>query len=250
MVRKLLISVVVTGLLIASDTVARPIDADLHIRSVDIDHGFDGMDMLMYGAQSDIGRIIVVLRGPERNYIVRKKERIGGVWVNRKSVEFYKVPAFYTMAATHPFREIRNDILLSQLNIGIDHVGIEVVPWQQSIKSQETVDEFFQAFVANKEKSGLYVDEISEVSFMGETLFRTWLEFPKNIAKGWYTAEVYLFSNGQLTSVQSIPILVSKVGFEAFVYDAAKHAKAWYGLICILMALSAGWFGSKLFKRV
>lgn len=228
---------------------ARPIDADLDVRSVDIDHSFSGMDLLLYGARNETGRIVVVLRGPEKRYLVRRKERIGGIWVNRKSVEFDHVPGFYAAASVAPTSTINNPRLLDALGVGSGNIPFEVSGNQKGLKSDTTVNEFRDALADQLEKSGLYRNELSPVSFMGETLFRTWLEFPKNILRGWYTAEVFLFTDGQLTSVQTIPISVSKIGFEAFTFDFAHKRPLIYGLLCVLMALAAGWGGNRMFRR-
>jgi uncharacterized protein (TIGR02186 family) len=228
---------------------AKPIDADLDVRSVDIDHNFNGMDLLLYGARNDIGRIVIVLRGPEKRYLVRRKEKIAGIWVNRKSVAFDNVPGFYAAASTSAVADIRNDQLLAALNIGADHVPMAVRKDQKHLKSDITAQEFRTALVEHLHSTGLYRTDFSEVSFMGETLFRTWLEFPRNILGGRYTAEVFLFADGKLTAVQTIPIEVSKVGFEALVYGFA-HRYPWvYGLLAVMMALGAGWAGNKVFRR-
>ena len=227
-----------------ASTYAKPIVADLAVHSIDIEHDFSGLDVLMFGARSDVGRIIVVLRGPEKKFMIRKKERIAGVWVNSKSAELEGVNSFYSMAATNPFSDIRNDQLLSSLGIGVENISMNT-----SYKEKD-INEFKQALIKNKEKSGLYVKKVGKVTFWGETLFRTILKFPKNIERGWYTAEVYLFSDGALTAVQSTPVLVRKTGFEALVYDFAYSHKLAYGCVCVALAVFAGWSANVLLRRI
>ncbi len=233
--------------LLSTSASARPVDADLDVRSVDIGHDFNGQDILLYGARGDIGRIVVVLRGPDHHYLVRKKERVGGIWMNRKNVEFAEVPSFYAAAATGTAESIRNDHLLSTLDIGLEHIATPEA--EGGHHGEGTLLEFRGALMNHLAREKLYRPDMGEVSFMGETLFRTWLGFPKNILGGTYTAEVFLFNDGQLTSVQTIPIRVSKTGFEAFVAELAHRQRILYGFLCVLMALSAGWAGSRVFKR-
>lgn len=228
---------------------AKPIDADLDVRSVDIDHAFDGMNLLMYGARNDVGRIIIVLRGPNHNYIVRKKERIGGIWVNRDHITFKDISSFYASASTHDLEAIRNDDLLAALNIGPEHLEYDMAQQSKRPVSRKVRKQFKEALVRHKIHNHMYNDDVSTISFMGEILFRSWLEFPRNIVRGWYTAEVYLFNNGQLSAVQSTPIHVGKIGFAAFIFDLA-HKHAWlYGILCVLVALLAGWGANKFFSR-
>lgn len=223
---------------------SKPIVADLALHSVDIDHNFRGMDILLFGVKNDAGRLVVVLRGPTRDYVVRKKERIAGIWVNRKSMEFKNVNSLYFVSATGELAYIKNNHLLSSLNIGLSN--IEIIP---ELGDPET-DKFKEALVRYKQSNNLYVKNPEEVSFWEETLFRTKLKFPKNIEGGVYTAEVYLFNDGLLTSMQSTPIKVSKIGFEAFMSELAHRFSLFYGVLCVAMALAAGWAASAIFSRI
>lgn len=221
----------------------RPIVADLAVRSIDIDHEFTGIDILLFGARNDIGDLVIVVRGPEMPHVVRRKERKLGMWLNQESVTFHNVAQFYSIASTKPLHALQNDYLLSQLQIGVDALS------PVSISAAEDITQFKHALTRIKQESNLYSSELQRVTFWGETLFRTVLKFPKNIPRGDYTAEVYLFSGGQLQAVQSTPLRVSKIGFEAFIFDLA-HQYSWlYGLMAIAMAVFAGLGASFMFRR-
>ena len=85
---------------------------------------------------------------------------------------------------------------------------------------------------------------------MGESLFKAEITFPDNMPRGIYTAEAYLFNDGQLIGMRSMPINVYKTGFDAFVYDSAQHYSLYYGLIATLLAAGIGWTTSWLFQRI
>lgn len=225
---------------------AKPIIADLAIRSIIIDHDFSGIEILLFGARLDVGEIVAVVRGPEQSYVVRKKARVVGVWTNTESVTFKNVPAFYTLAASQPLSRIKNERLLKELKIGIEDIQFN----NPGNKESENTDEFRKAFIRKKQASGLYTQDIQEVSFWGETLFRVPIIFPNTIPRGTYTVEVYLFQDGQLAAMQSTPLIVSSTGIEAFLYDAA-HRYTWlYGFACVVMAWTAGWIASVTFRKV
>jgi uncharacterized protein (TIGR02186 family) len=250
MIRTLcLIILALCPLLSITKAQATPIIADLAIRSVDIDHNFDGLNVLMYGAQNDAGRIVVALRGPKKTYVVRRKERIAGIWVNKKSISFEDTNSFYALASTHQLADIRNDNLLNNLEIGINNIHLTAITRKGEPVDEATEKIFKDALIKAKLSNKLYSGTVEPVSFWGETLFRTTLEFPKNISRGWYTAEIYLFSDGILRAVQSTPIEVSKIGMSAFIFDAAHNNSLLYGIMCVLMALIAGWSANALFKR-
>jgi uncharacterized protein (TIGR02186 family) len=112
------------------------------------------------------------------------------------------------------------------------------------------VDEFTNAFLDYKQSVKLYDPVIKEVSFIGDTLFRTIIHFPDNIPRGDYTAEVYLFSGGQLSGMQSTPLVVSKKGFDALMYDFAHRHAVLYGILAVALALFSGWLAGRIFRKV
>ncbi len=225
---------------------AKPIIADLAVRSITIDHNFSGIEILLFGARLDVGEIVAVIRGPEQSYVVRKKARVAGVWTNTESIVFDHVPSFYAIASSRLLSRIKNDHLLKELGIGIKEIQLV----SDDREEGKNLPEFRDAFIRKKLESGLYGRDIQEVMFWGETLFRVPVTFPKTIPRGIYSVEVYLFQDGQLTAMQVTPLSVSSAGIEAFLYDAAHHHALLYGISCVAMALAAGWIASIAFRKV
>lgn len=224
---------------------ATPLVADLSNYRIDIDSGFNGTRIFLFGARNDNGDILVVVRGPQKDYIVRKKEKIAGIWVNRDRMKFYDVPDFYAIAANRPLADIAQKTLLDQLGIGQEH--LLVTPPDRW--SRQHFDQFSDAFLRYQQTRKLYVDETSPINFMGETLFKTLVEFPDNIPAGNYTAEIYLISAGEVVGMQSTPIQVVKSGMDAFLYMYAHDHPALYGITAVIMALAVGWFAGRLFEK-
>lgn len=104
---------------------------------VAITANFDGSEILIYGAvkrdspaPEDKGRmeVIVTVEGPATPLVIRRKEKIAGIWLNRDAVTIDKAPSFYAVATTGPLEEIlsgtedlRHSITLPQV---IRAVGI------------------------------------------------------------------------------------------------------------------------------
>src|ERR1700743_721080 len=84
---------------------AAPVVADISNYRIDIDAGFNGTRMFLFGARNDNGDIVIGVRGPQKDYIVRKKEQIAGRWINRDRMKFFGVPDFYAIAASRPLTE-------------------------------------------------------------------------------------------------------------------------------------------------
>jgi uncharacterized protein (TIGR02186 family) len=243
--RKLFIFLI--AMLISAPTMAAtPVLADLSNYRIDIDSGFNGTRIFLFGARNDNGDLVVLVRGPRKNYVVRKKEQIAGLWINRERMKFYNVPDFYAIAGSKAIGDIAQSNIFNQLGIGQDNL---LAP-PADPKTRASYEQFADAFLRHQRERKLYMQEPEPVNFMGETLFKTVVEFPDNIPPGHYTAEIYLISDGEVMGMQSTPITVVKSGLDAFLYRYAHEYPALYGITAIVLALSVGWGAGRIFERV
>jgi uncharacterized protein (TIGR02186 family) len=223
-----------------------PIVADLSNYRINMDSSFNGTRIFLFGARNDSGDVVVVVRGPNKNFIIRKKEEMGGIWINRDRMKFFNVPDFYAIATSKPLAEIEQTELFNRLGIGHDSLLLNA----GNAKTRDNMKQFADAFERYQQERRLYMSEPEQVNFMGETLFKTIIEFPDDTPPGNYTAEIYLINNGELAGMQSTPIRVVKSGIDAFLYEYAHHSPVFYGISAIVLALCAGWFGGRLFEKI
>src|SRR4051812_28754135 len=109
-------------ILLPLPALSAPLVADLSNYRIDIDSGFSGTRIFLFGARNDNGDIVVVVRGPYKDYIVRKKEEIGGIWINRERMKFFGVPDFYAIGASRKLSEVEQGSAFRQLGIGEDNL--------------------------------------------------------------------------------------------------------------------------------
>jgi uncharacterized protein (TIGR02186 family) len=234
-------------LLLAAPGFAKPLVADISSHEITIHTSFEGAELMLFGARNAAGDIVVVIRGPARDAIVRRKERVAGMWVNRTEEAFYNVPGFYAMAASRDYDEITKSVYFRPLGIGFEEAltggGLMEKPSGQR-------GLFTRALLRDLRGKRLYATLPSQVSFIGETLFKAIVPFPDNMPRGDYTAEVYLFRDGEVVGMQTTPIHVYKSGFDAFVYEQAHQHPLGYGVVAVLLAAFAGWAVSALFERI
>jgi uncharacterized protein (TIGR02186 family) len=218
--------------------------ADLSSREIAITTGFAGTELLLFGTVDGDGDIIVVVRGPKRREIVRRKQRVAGVWITGRSVAFDDVPAFYFLASTRPLDKIAPAAVLAPQRIGADN--LHIVPASRADVGRPG---FRRALLRNKAQSGLYGESQGAIEVKGGRLFRTRVVFPSNVPTGQYSADVYLMRNGVIIGNQSTPLVVRKVGLEADIFQFAHQYSALYGIIAILIALGAGWLAGVVFRK-
>lgn len=223
---------------------ATPVVADLSNYRIDIDARFIGTRLFLFGSRNGNGDVVVVIRGPNREFTVRRKERILGMWINRKYVTFEPAPDFYAMASSRPMDALEHNNLMMKLGIG-NNTLLKV----KDVASRKLdVADFEEALLSYQSKRRLYRD-VSKLQFMGDSLFKATFEFPDTISRGDYIAEIYLLQNDQLIGMQSIPIVVSKTGFDGAISSLAHDAPWLYGIIAISLALGSGWVANRAFSK-
>jgi uncharacterized protein (TIGR02186 family) len=244
MIRAVLIAWLAAG---AAHAQEAPLVADVSENLVAITTGFTGKEVLLFGATDGPGDIAIVVKGPARDITVRKKGRVGPLWVNRDEVTFRDVPSFYRIASSRPLEEFAPPNLLSRFQIGTGNIRLE--PAGETELAPEALAEYRTALVRLKTGQRLYDEGLGAVNTTSNRLFRTRILFPSNVPTGTYFVEVYLFRNGTVAAAEIVPFNISKIGFGAEVYDFAHNFAAIYGLLAIALAVGAGWAASAAFRR-
>lgn len=123
---RVFLTVILTGLLpilsmgtVVKKAVADPLVVDLSNHLVAITTGFTGTKVLLFGAVEDEGDVIVTVRGPDQDMVVRKKERKVGIWVNSESARYKNIPAYYASASNRPMDIIAPPEVLLDYRIGL-----------------------------------------------------------------------------------------------------------------------------------
>ncbi len=228
------------------DVQASEITIDLADPVVQITAGFSGTDLLLFGVAPGEGDIVVVVRGPIQNQVVRKKERVLGVWVNNDEITLEDVPAFYAMASNRPL----SDFLPGGI-ANIHQIGLENLQFHPAAKSQSTDDwdHFRHALLRNKQRQGLYTWDPLPLIFKSNRLFRTQIRFPANVSVGTFGIETYLIRKGELVDSHTTLLNVRKFGLEASVYDFAHRQSFAYGILAVVIACVAGWAANAAFRK-
>ena len=224
---------------------AQQIIADLSRHLVPITTGFAGAEVLLFGAVDGDGDVVVTVRGPDSDMVVRQKAQVNGMWVNALSVTFAKVPGYYAVASTKPLDEILPNPVAEREQIGAQR--LRLVP--ETNTPPDRADEFRRALMRNMERTGLFQPRTGPVRFLGQRLFRADSQFPANVPTGSYTVNVYLVRGGQVVSAATTPLQVGKIGLSAEIFDFAQERGITYGLIAVAFAGLAGWAASRVFQR-
>lgn len=235
----------ITSILNSGTSLASPVISGISSNEINIDTKFNGTKILLFGAKGAAGNIVIVVRGPKKNFIVTKKERLLGIWHNGDRLKFKDAYSYYSLFSTFSSDADLTNQLLFELELGENNLKFHT----SGDIEEKNRDDFEVQFVDKLEKSKLYSTGTNKVEFLDETLFKVILNFPKNITRGIYTVEIYLIDEDSLLSFQSIPIYVNQIGLSARILDFAYQESFLYGLLAVAIALVVGWLTNYLFAR-
>ncbi len=224
---------------------AQPVVVDLSSDFVAITAGFTGTEVLLFGATSGYGEVVVVIEGPKELVGVRRKEQIAGIWVNGRQVDFKDVPAFYQVLSTNSLDEWLPLAVREENQIGVEYLNLKP---HGEIGAAEA-SEYRAALIRNKQQIGHYGQVERRLQLAGGRLFRSNVFFPANVPVGKYFVRTYLVDEGKIVSTRTMPLRINKIGIEADVYRVAHQHGALYGIAAIVIAVMAGLGGNALFQR-
>ncbi len=243
------INLIFLAFILTSNTFAQnQIVADLSQENVKIATDFQGAKILLFGAYD--GKkgddIIVIVTGPKGLVTVQKKEKILGVWVNTKKVNYINTPKYLSISSNRKIDVILNKKTQKLSEIGLNNLKIRIQP---GIKV-ENEGNWRQALTRNMLKSNLWSINENSVTLNKDSLFRSYLELPSNVITGQFEVKILHYRNSKLVSQQINSINVSKSGISAEIYDIAQNYSTLYGIFAVLLAVLIGWGSNLIFRKV
>ena len=232
--------------LAAGSARAAAVVADLSTHIIAIGSGFSGDSVVLFGSTDGPGDIIAVVRGPDRDMNVWRKGKVAGIWVNAEAVTFGNVPSFYAVVASRPLEQLIEPATAALYRIGPANLKLE----PRRPVTPDRARRFADALIEEQRRLGLFAGDIGKVTFLGERLFRASLSFPANVPTGTYLVQIFLVRERDIVSGQTTPLVVSKVGVDAALFDFANREAAAYGAIAVVTAVVAGWLASLPFRGV
>jgi uncharacterized protein (TIGR02186 family) len=235
--------------ILSSNTFAQnQIVADLSQENVKISTDFQGAKILLFGAYD--GKkgddIIVIVTGPKGLVTVQKKEKILGVWVNTRKVNYINTPKYLSISSNRRIDDILNKKTQKISEIGLNNLKIRIQP---GIKVEKEGN-WRQALTRNMLKSNLWSINENSVTLNKDSLFRSYLELPSNVITGQFEVKILHYRNSKLVSQQINSINVSKSGISAEIYDIAQNYSTLYGIFAVLLAVLVGWGSNLIFRKV
>lgn len=239
------------ALLMALPVQAEEIVSGVSTSDVSITANFNGTAIMVYGAAMRMApppdwpllQVIVTVEGPATPLVIRKKERVAGIWLNRGAVQIASAPSFYAVATTGDLSDVLTPAEDAKYQISIPSTI-------KAVSGREDEEAYVEALQRIRESAGQYRLAQGSVLLLRQSLFRTDITLPANLIEGAYRVRIFLTRDGKVIDMQQNVIDVQKTGVERWLYKLAIQQPLAYGVISLLMAMVAGWGASAMFRRL
>lgn len=188
--------------------------------------------------------VVVIVRGPTGERVVRRKSRQFGIMLNADYALFRGLPSFYRVLSSSPVSTIIAPDVLAQRAFTVE---AQVASALDTTSGEP--DLFEGELIRLMEKASLFGTAERGVTFLSPTFFAARVSLPSNVPNGVFLAQIFVVQNGEIVAERSQQFYVQKTGFERFLGESARNHPLLYGLACVALALVTGWLGGVLFRR-
>jgi uncharacterized protein (TIGR02186 family) len=248
------------GLILWSALAGQPVRAETLIAAmsshqIQITSNYTGDQLTVFGlierdgrtvARADPYDIVVTVRGPRRMLLVREKERLGPIWINRTQRRFPENSVFLSVSSSRPIDEIMSAESARRERIGLENA--QRAP-DSGLDFDVVTTRFRESMIRILEDKGLYAQHDRGVTFLSTALFSAPIDVPATAPTGPYEIEIVLYSGGVPLARQTTNFEVVKSGIEQRLATGAHDHPLLYGLATAVIALLLGWLASVVFRR-
>lgn len=233
---------------------AETLIAALSTHRIAIASNFTGDQLAVFGlverdgrsvARADPHDIVVTVRGPQRMLIVREKERVGPIWINRSQRRFPDRSIYLSVATNRPIKDILSEDAARRDRIGLANAQRS----QAGFDFDFDIGRYRDALIRTLQGRQLYLLDERGVTFLSPALFSSQIKIPATAPTGPYEVEVLLYAGGSVLARQTTNFEVVKTGAEQSMAAAAHERPFLYGLATAVLALLFGWLATVIFRR-
>ncbi len=219
---------------------------------ITIDFFYHGSTVSIKGEADPGVDLIVKVTSPEGHQVMKQKGKVGGLlWMNVGHLKFENTPDFYEVFSTKKVDELLAQDEQDKYVIGYPalakHAAISPVA------NEEEKTKWFSEFVKYKEDSRVYVVSSGKLTTTtlpnGRQEYYILTDWPYQAAPGDYQVTVYAVQNGKVVEQAEAKVNVEQVGLVKTLATMAKNSAAFYGILSVGIALSAGFGVGLVFRK-
>jgi len=233
-------------LFLFSNSVVSEAYFDISENNIKIETNFIGKEVIIFGILNDNQETIMTIKGPEKNALIQKKERILGFWFNTKKITYNQIPSIFFIASSNEIEDILPTSTIIKEELSFDYL-LENKTSQRNFISDISLDTWKDNFVRIKKNKNLFKEY--DIEKIDNKLFQTRIFFPAKSIPGEYKVNVYQIKNNLILNNKEKIITLKKSGVGSQIYNFAHKNAAAYGLFAIIFAVLSGFLAATLFRR-
>ena len=233
-------------LFLFSNSVVAEAYFDISENNIKIETNFIGKEVIIFGILNDNQETIMTIKGPEKNALIQKKERILGFWFNTKKITYNQIPSIFFIASSNEIEDILPTSTIIKEELSFDYL-LENKTSQRNFISDISLDTWKSNFVRIKKNKNLFKEY--EIENIDNKLFQTRIFFPAKSIPGEYKVNVYQIKDNLIINNKEKVITLKKSGIGNQIYNFAHKNAAAYGLFAIIFAVLSGFLAATLFRR-
>ena len=219
---------------------------DISENNIKIETNFTGKEVIIFGILNDGQETIMTIKGPQKNAVIQKKERIFGFWFNTKQITYNEIPSVFFIASSKNIEDILPASTIIKEELSFNYL-LENKTSQRNFISDVSLDNWKDNFVRINKNKNLF--KKYNVEKIDNKLFQTRIFFPAKSIPGEYKVNVYQIKNNLILNNKEKIITLKKSGVGSQIYNFAHNNAAAYGLFAIIFAIMSGFLAATLFRR-
>lgn len=213
-----------------------PLVTELAQHHVDITAQYTGQKVLIFGAVSQPGDIVIKVTSPVEKVAISRKDRYGPFWLTSGKFNVDGAPGLVYLLATKPVDELLDADQRARygltLRSSLNDASPTAVP--------ANVADWRAAFLKLKGRDGHYQEHGNAIKMVGDTLFSANVDLPAKLPLGAYRLTIYLVRDGKVVAQQSRSLDVREVQIERWVSEVAYDHSWLFGIALTLLAMTLG----------
>ena len=128
---------------------------DLSENNIKIETDFNGKEIIIFGILNDDQETLITIKGPEKNAVIQKKERILGFWFNTKQITYNQIPSIFFIASSANITDILPTSTIIKEEMSFDYL-LENKLSHRNFISNASLDSWKNNFVRIKKDKSLF----------------------------------------------------------------------------------------------
>jgi uncharacterized protein (TIGR02186 family) len=214
-------------------------NASVSPNNIEVNTFFDGTQIVVKAVIARCDNVIIKLEGIDEDMVLNRKAQKVIIWLNVAQVTVKNAPRIYILSCSDKLGNICSNNEQENELLGYNSLKKKII-----FESTERLTGIeFEEFIKLKENSGSYKilnNIVMKKDQDGNNILDTTLDIPSTIPSGKYQVIIYSFKDRFLIDKSILDFSVKKVGLPNLITNLSKGSPAFYGILAILLAMSAG----------